>query len=743
MSLLSRNSNRPKNALNEHHSYVSAPDSNAVHTEEGRISVVFDSNCDPFNRDSPSSGPTVSPPLSSRASSPYTHRTLHSSILSLDDISKCHSIPPQLNQTTQTPPTDQKKSKGFFERMRTSSNRTSSEAKQNTLSSYGSRPNITRRITSQDAPHFSAPTNPNNLLVVGKNRAENEVFQFPSLIHPLSAHEHFQFDQSEQVVSVAPLKDSTNRLCSYADSQSILRTSTTDEPRSRIPFRDSILTSFLKVPNRHSGHSYETSHQKEHLSNKSSNWHRNCQSVSQISLVSQEDSISGSINDQYSDLSCQQYYLTPLNQHPQLEAQHMAPSNSSITSRRAADTKLSLQLQQEARDNQSASYNRSQFSNHQPSTPGISPSFQGNQTQSHRPTPQKESYNGPQNEQRQNQAVLPTQERDINDNYKELVTKYKKVKGLYFEKTAQVEQLQNTLANQRLSQSRTSLDDSEYMTRLQRLEGAITNLAFNIRKDWQIVPGWLSQSVNCDAMKIGKHEMTAVGRAVITKFLVDEIFDQIFHPGLPMDISRNLKAIEKNIRNFSPAHNNHEESEALTARVVQWRLTTLDGLKDLLTPSESEVIKNQFIEGSTDNLSAVISSFLQEPNPPGINDSAHIIIELAVNIASNLPLESRDICITYPMPGSTLQPSIMKVENPIPSLGETIAGSEENESTQSGDKDENGNDKEGQGVLQAILGGNSSCKKVDDSSQIVRLSGFISVEVRGRQVLYKAPVWTM
>lgn len=657
--------------MNEHHSYVSAPDSNAVHTEEGRISVVFDSNCDPFNRDSPSSGPTVSPPLSSRASSPYTHRTLHSSILSLDDISKCHSIPPQLNQTTQTPPTDQKKSKGFFERMRTSSNRTSSEAKQNTLSSYGSRPNITRRITSQDAPHFSAPTNPNNLLVVGKNRAENE------------------------------------------------------------------------VPNRHSGHSYETSHQKEHLSNKSSNWHRNCQSVSQISLVSQEDSISGSINDQYSDLSCQQYYLTPLNQHPQLEAQHMAPSNSSITSRRAADTKLSLQLQQEARDNQSASYNRSQFSNHQPSTPGISPSFQGNQTQSHRPTPQKESYNGPQNEQRQNQAVLPTQERDINDNYKELVTKYKKVKGLYFEKTAQVEQLQNTLANQRLSQSRTSLDDSEYMTRLQRLEGAITNLAFNIRKDWQIVPGWLSQSVNCDAMKIGKHEMTAVGRAVITKFLVDEIFDQIFHPGLPMDISRNLKAIEKNIRNFSPAHNNHEESEALTARVVQWRLTTLDGLKDLLTPSESEVIKNQFIEGSTDNLSAVISSFLQEPNPPGINDSAHIIIELAVNIASNLPLESRDICITYPMPGSTLQPSIMKVENPIPSLGETIAGSEENESTQSGDKDENGNDKEGQGVLQAILGGNSSCKKVDDSSQIVRLSGFISVEVRGRQVLYKAPVWTM
>jgi hypothetical protein len=62
------------------------------------------------------------------------------------------------------------------------------------------------------------------------------------------------------------------------------------------------------------------------------------------------------------------------------------------------------------------------------------------------------------------------------------VIKYKKVKGLYFEKQAQVEQLQNTLANQRLSQSRTSLDDSEYLTRFQRLDGAIKEVAFSIRK---------------------------------------------------------------------------------------------------------------------------------------------------------------------------------------------------------------------------------------------------------------------
>ncbi len=128
------------------------------------------------------------------------------------------------------------------------------------------------------------------------------------------------------------------------------------------------------------------------------------------------------------------------------------------------------------------------------------------------------------------------------------VTKYKKVKGLYFEKTSQVEQLQNTLANQRLSQSRTSLDDSEYMTRFQRLDGATTNLAFNIRKDWRTVPAWLSQSVNQDAMNIGKQEMTAVGRACITKFIVDEIFSRTLQPGLEAELRRNLKAVEQNIR---------------------------------------------------------------------------------------------------------------------------------------------------------------------------------------------------
>jgi hypothetical protein len=363
-----------------------------------------------------------------------------------------------------------------------------------------------------------------------------------------------------------------------------------------------------------------------------------------------------------------------------------------------------------------------------------------------------------------------------------LVQKYKKVKGLYFEKTAQVEQLQNTLANQRLSQSRTSLDDSEYMTRFQRLDGATTNLSFNIRKDWRSVPSWLTPYVNQDALKIGKQEMTGVGRACITRFLVDEIFNKTFHPGLETELSTNLKSIEQNIRRFSPTLTSQEESDALTAKVVQWRLATLDGLRDVLGTPESEEYKKQFSQMATSNLTATLINFLGEPPPPGITDSAHMIVELAVSIACNLPLESRDISIMYPMPGDLLQPFIMKVEAGIPTLetpGPETSNDVDASSTGSGDKEETASKesekadakaarkektKSTSGMLQAMMGVNSAggvSKKpatpaaaetsidgkskmvIEDGVQRVRFAGFVGVEVRGRQILSKAPVWVV
>ena len=249
------------------------------------------------------------------------------------------------------------------------------------------------------------------------------------------------------------------------------------------------------------------------------------------------------------------------------------------------------------------------------------------------------------------------------------MTKYKNVKRLYFDGkkeieqlNGQVEQLQNAIANQRMSQSRTSLDDNEYTTRFNRLNGAINNLSFNIRKDWVTLPSWLVPFVSPDALKTGKQEMTAVGRAVITRWLVEEIFNRCFHPGLNPELSRQLKTIEQNIRHFSYTMSSQEEYDALTSKVVNWRMATLEGLQDVLRSGESASHKADFTQAATGSLTNCLFQHLSDPPPAGVDGSASMIVELAVGIAANLPLESRDVAIVYPLPEQQIQPHLMEVE---------------------------------------------------------------------------------
>jgi hypothetical protein len=389
------------------------------------------------------------------------------------------------------------------------------------------------------------------------------------------------------------------------------------------------------------------------------------------------------------------------------------------------------------------------------------------------------------------------------------VTKYKNVKRLYFDGkkeieqlNSQVEQLQNAIANQRMSQSRTSLDDSEYTTRFNRLNGAINNLSFNIRKDWVTLPQWLVPFVSADALKTGKQEMTAVGRAVITRWIVEEIFNRCFHPGLDPELSRQLKVIELNIRHFSYTMNSQEEYDALTSKVVSWRMATLEGLQDVLRSAESANHRNDFTRRATSNLTASLFQHLADPPPAGVDGSASMIVELAVGIASNLPLESRDVHIIYPLPEQPIQPELMEVEKTgLPALenrpsdaseeggaaddgsggggpGGAAGGGKEGPASSKeggGGKDRRGDKRTG---MLSVFGGGAAAAAVatggsgggggggsvpgsrkgsiadgglvhtgapppvKDAGK-VRFAGFVAVEVRGRQVLCKAPVWTL
>ncbi|KAF4123267.1 hypothetical protein GMORB2_6817 [Geosmithia morbida] len=322
----------------------------------------------------------------------------------------------------------------------------------------------------------------------------------------------------------------------------------------------------------------------------------------------------------------------------------------------------------------------------------------------------------------------PQPDRDSTEGEKafnELLAKYKNVKRLYFDRKAvieglngQVEQLQNAVANQRITHSRTALDDNEYSARSNRLNGAIMNLAFNIRKDWKSLPPWLASKVSADALKTGKQEMTAVGRATISRWLTEELFDKCFHPGLDEELSSQLKMIELSIRGNAYTMHSQEEFDALTTKVVHWRMATLDGLQSKLSPDLVDANKQALMKRTTTNLTNYLYKFLNDPPPAGVDGSTSMIAELAVSIAGNLPLESRDVAINYPLPGDIVRPDIMEVEKTeLPPIDD-------------GDSDEDSDE-------------DSDGKAAAPKELKVRFAAFMAWEVRGRQVLVKAPVWTM
>ena len=346
-----------------------------------------------------------------------------------------------------------------------------------------------------------------------------------------------------------------------------------------------------------------------------------------------------------------------------------------------------------------------------------------------------------------------------------------------------MQQLQNTLAVQRLAQSRTSLDDNEYSTRFSRLDGAINNLAFNIRKDWRAVPPWLAAYVNKDATTTVTKEMTAVGRACISRWLVDELFDRYFHPALEPTLSGYLKIIEKNLRRFAPPTPTEEEREALLAKISNWRLATLDGLQDLLAAPEAAENRAALTKMLVEMLTQDLTLNLKDQSPPGLEAGVVGIIELAVGIAANLPLESRDVYVDYIMPGTPVNEAFMKVEGPLPALtnpgeghnavvaanaaaaaaaagasGETGVDNASLGSAEEKEEEEPPSGKEPgaapgkkKGMFTGLIGGSSKKSQPGRAGPMdqpqppkedrVRFAAFMSVEVRGKAMLIKAPVY--
>ena len=339
-----------------------------------------------------------------------------------------------------------------------------------------------------------------------------------------------------------------------------------------------------------------------------------------------------------------------------------------------------------------------------------------------------------------------------------------------------MQHLQNTVAHQRMAVSRTVLDDNEYTSRFQRLDGAIKDLAFSVRKDWRSIPAWLNGMVTDDALSVGTKEMTAVGRAVISRWLVEEVFQRYFHPALDPTFSVQLKNIEMNLRRQRPT--SEEDRENASARLSYWRRTTFDGLGDSLVGPEAQERRVELVEHLIVELAAFIGSQLHEIALPGLEASVRMIIENSINIIEKIPLEARDVCVDYFPPGISLAEQYMKVEGQLPALshpppppsdpeqleepvaaeGDTSSGSTGAvESTSPAQKKSTKKSIFGALISRKHAGENnrsspapgpaeekSEPAEVAPSAPRIRFAAFLAVEVRGKgpaTVLIKSPVW--
>ncbi|KAJ5971634.1 uncharacterized protein N7479_001552 [Penicillium vulpinum] len=359
----------------------------------------------------------------------------------------------------------------------------------------------------------------------------------------------------------------------------------------------------------------------------------------------------------------------------------------------------------------------------------------------------------------------------------ELQAKYSKVKRYYFEKDAQVQHLQNTVAHQRMAVSRTVLDDNEYTNRFQRLDGAIKDLAFSMRKYWRIIPSWLNGMVTDDALSVGTKEMTAVGRAVISRWLLEEVFQRYFHPSLDPGLSMQLKNIEMNLRRQRPSSD--EDRENASARLSFWRRTTFDGLSESLVGPEAQEHRIELVEHLIAELATFMGSQLHEIALPGLEASVRMIIENSINIIEKIPLEARDVCVDYFLPGISLAEQYMKVEGQLPALShpppppadpeqldEPAATEGEISSISTATVVENTSPAQQKSTKKSLFGGLISRKhaseisrpapapgpteeksepvEVAPSTPRIRFAAFLAVEVHGKgpaTVLIKSPVW--
>ncbi|RYP25232.1 hypothetical protein DL765_000113 [Monosporascus sp. GIB2] len=239
---------------------------------------------------------------------------------------------------------------------------------------------------------------------------------------------------------------------------------------------------------------------------------------------------------------------------------------------------------------------------------------------------------------------------------------YKSVKKWYWRNKAKIEQLTEQLPDlikrSEMPPARQDMDTSthELSKKLDRLFDAVDILSMQLEKGSDSLLPQMDDSTSEDgpSSKTPWPEVLAKGRAVVSRGIIEEIFNKCFHPSLDVDLSRQLKEID--IR---------------TSAVMRWRSTTLEGLGDALGAAEGSRNRDSFAAQTTRNfMDHIFRQLWHRPSEKQIGTTISLIVEQAIDIAADiaeLSLKHCHISLFYPQHGDRVDLETMNVIENRPS----------------------------------------------------------------------------
>ncbi|KAK9480853.1 hypothetical protein V1514DRAFT_324641 [Lipomyces japonicus] len=218
--------------------------------------------------------------------------------------------------------------------------------------------------------------------------------------------------------------------------------------------------------------------------------------------------------------------------------------------------------------------------------------------------------------------------------------------------------LESSLAHQSIDRNRTLQDDSVYVAAFENINGSLKSIAYKYRENWVSLPEWISSVKNVKTIPLR--------RALLAKWIAEDIFDVYLHPALDIETSVTLKKIDKSFGQRNPRE------------VAIWRQNTVKNLiPEEVTGQQGSYGTLEALPAFARHRAAVLESFanrfsrfwdpkLLDPLTKRISsfpEDLILVVDEILKLLASMSLETRNIIVKYYNPGEVFNPEYMSVDD--------------------------------------------------------------------------------